>query len=451
MRRTALLILLLALPGLALAQPALLFRNATLVTMTEAGLLPGRDLLISDGRIRAIGAAGSIEAPEGATVVDASGQFLMPGLAEMHAHVPGPEPAGYADEVLLLFAAHGVTTIRGMLGHPAHLALRERILREELLAPRLFTSGPSLNGNSAPDPQTARALVRAQKVAGYDFLKLHPGLSRPVFDAIVATAREVRIPFAGHVSDDVGVPHALAAGQSAIDHLDGYLHALAEPRCLDGSIAPGFFGIGLADCADSARIPALVEATRLAGTWMAPTQVLIEQWALPPSEAELRKRPALRYLRPAVVEQWLQARSRFLGLQGLPAGHAARYIEIRRELLRQMHAAGVPILLASDAPQVFNVPGDSTLAELELYGEIGLTPLEALATGTALPASFFGQGREFGSIREGMAADLVLLEGNPAEDLGNLRRQSGVVLRGRWWPREALDARLRELARRNAR
>jgi imidazolonepropionase-like amidohydrolase len=401
---------------------------------------------VQDGRIARIAPAGGIEAPDGATVVDATGRFLLPGLAEMHAHVPGASPAGYAEDVLLLYLAHGQTTVRSMLGQPLHLELRGRIERGELPGPRIFTSGPSVNGSSAPDAATAARMVREQKAAGYDFIKLHPGLKREVFDAMVATANEVGIPFGGHVSADVGLTRALAARQSAIDHLDGYVEALADENCIDDEVPAGFFGIGRTDCADAARIPALVAATLQAGTWMAPTQILIEQWAKPPTDAGLRRRAAWRFVSPGMAAQWQQSRARFA--QASPA--AGRFVELRRELLRQLHAAGVPILLASDAPQVFNIPGDAALAELELYGEIGLSAQDALATGSVNVARFFGQQDRFGRLREGLEADILLLTADPRADLANARKIEGVMARGRWLPRAELDAMLDGVAARQA-
>lgn len=434
----------------AAAPPPVLFRHADVLTMTDAGLLGDRDVLVADRRIARIAPGGSLEAPEAAIVVDAAGRTLMPGLAEMHAHIPGPAQRQYAEDILLLYAAHGITTIRGMLGHPWHLELRAALAEGSVLGPRLYTSGPSLNGNSVPDAATAARTVREQRAAGYDFLKLHPGLGREVFAAIAATADEVGIAFEGHVSDDVGLRLALGARQRAIDHLDGYLQDLVAPECLDGRLAPGFFGVGLTDCYDPARLPDAVAATVAAGTWMAPTQVLLEQWVDPPDEAALRARPGVRYLPRPVVEQWLRSRASFLGLQGLTPGRAARFTGARRSLMAALHEAGVPFLLASDAPQVFNVPGDSTLAELALYAAIGMTNAEALATGTVNPARYFGAEEIFGTVREGLEADLVLLGGNPLEDLGATRRLEGVMLRGRWLARADLDARLEALAARMA-
>lgn len=430
--------------------PPVLFRNAQVVTMGEAGVLPAADVAVMDRRIVRIAPGGSLDAPEGAVVVDAAGRTLMPGLAEMHAHVPGPQVRQYAEDVLLLYAAHGITTIRGMLGHPWHLELRAALAEGRVLGPRLYTSGPSLNGNSAPDVATAVRLVREQKAAGYDFLKLHPGLTREVFDAIAATAREAGIAFEGHVSDDVGLMTALGAGQRAIDHLDGYMQVLVDPECLDGRLAPGFFGVGLTPCFQPDRLPAVVKATREAGAWMAPTQVLLERWVNPPTEAELRASVAARYLPATVIEQWLRSRAGFLGLQGLTPATARKFTDARRLLIGELHRAGVPFLLASDAPQVFNLPGDSALAELAVYVASGMSNAEALATATANPARFFGASGVFGKVEEGLEADLVLLAANPLEDIEAVRRIEGVMLRGRWLDRAELDARLAALAARVA-
>lgn len=449
-RFAAALTAVLATAAIADVPPPVLFREARVITMDERGVLDSADVLVRERRIARIAPGGSLEPPDGALVVDAAGRTLMPGLAEMHAHVPGPQARQYAEDVLLLYAAHGITTIRGMLGHPWHLELREAIADGRVLGPRLYTSGPSLNGNSVPDVATAERMVREQKAAGYDFLKLHPGLKREVFAAIVATAREAGIPFEGHVSDDVGVLAALAAKQRAIDHLDGYMQVLVRPECLDGRLAPGFFGVGLTPCFDESRIPAAVAATRAAGTWMAPTQVLLERWVNPPSEEALRAGAAARYLPAAVIEQWLRSRTGFLGLQGLTPELARSFVEARRKLIREMHRAGVPFLLASDAPQVFNVPGDSALAELAIYAESGMGNAGALATATVNPAVYFGAEDRFGRVREGLEADLVLLGADPLADIAAVRRIEGVMLRGRWLDRKALDERLEALARRVA-
>jgi imidazolonepropionase-like amidohydrolase len=370
----------------------------------------------------------------------------------MHAHVPPPESQrDVATDLLTLYVANRVTTIRGMLGAPWHIGLRSDIESGRVLGPRFLAGAPSLNGNSAPDVATATRLVKEFDAAGFDFLKLHPGLGRDVFDAIVAAAREGDIPFAGHVSEDVGIEHALAARQSAVDHLDGYLDALADPECRAGKPS-GFFGIGRVDCMNPAGIAALVAKTVKAGTWNVPTQSLLEKFADPPPTLDaLRAWPEMKYLAPATAVNWMNARRSFGGANPPTQEQLRKFIDLRRQLIRALHEAGAGLALGSDSPQVFNVPGFATHDELAAMVRAGLTPRAALEAATLGPARLFGKDSEFGRIAAGQAADFVLLDGNPLEDISNTRRIHSVMLRGRWLPREELDRMLRGVAERAAR
>src|SRR5690606_29989411 len=117
-------------------------------------------VVVRGERVESIGPAADTEVPAGARVIDGTGRYLVPGLAEMHAHVPPGDDPRYVEEVLFLYVANGVTTARGMLGERSHLELRERLERHEMLGPRLYTSGPSLNDNSIESPEDAARMVR---------------------------------------------------------------------------------------------------------------------------------------------------------------------------------------------------------------------------------------------------------------------------------------------------
>ena len=152
------------------------FTNVNVVTMEDESILQRQQVIIENQRIFSI----SPEAPypNGAKIIDGSGKYLVPGLAEMHAHIPTPQHGEeLIEETMFLYLAGGVTTIRGMLGHPRHLELRQQVETGDILGPVIYTSGPSINGNTAPDTETVSKMVREQKAAGYDFLKLHPGIS----------------------------------------------------------------------------------------------------------------------------------------------------------------------------------------------------------------------------------------------------------------------------------
>jgi dienelactone hydrolase/imidazolonepropionase-like amidohydrolase len=436
-----------AAPAPARPSDVTAFVDVNIIPMDRERVLEGQTVVISDGRIAEIGSVDELDVPDGAMVVNATGQYLMPGLSEMHAHIPPPQAGNEVIErTLYLYVAGGVTTIRGMLGNPAHLALRDQAAGNELVAPRIFTSGPSLNGNSAADPTVAASMVRDQATAGYDLLKLHPGLSRASFDAIASEAERVGITFAGHVSADVGLTRALEAGYASIDHLDGYTESLAGYGDGWTGAQVGFFGMNVAEDADMAGIPALAAATREAGVWNVPTQSLMENLASPEDPEVMARRPEMRYMPPATVAQWVEQKRSFTSAPGFTPERAERFVEVRRALIRELHAAGAGLLLGSDAPQWWNVPGFSVRRELEFLVAAGLTPYQALETGTRNPAIYFGEPDEWGTIEPGKAADLVLLSANPLDDIRNLWQQEGVMVRGRWMPQTELDRELEAIA-----
>lgn len=425
------------------------FVNANLLPMTGAGLLSGQTLLIKNGKIDAVGLAGDIEVPTGTRVIDAAGKYIMPGLAEMHAHIPVPQEGDDAlvRETLFLYLSRGVTTIRGMLGNPYHLELKEMIEQDSILSPRVFTSSPSLNGNTIPTPEDARRLVSQYQRDGYDFLKIHPGIPQDAFDEMVRTAREVGITFSGHVPTPVGIRHALDAQYASIDHLDGYLSGLAPREAwdrLDNDI--GFFGYNTVPYADKSEIAVLAQKTKDNGVWIVPTQSLFTRWFSPDDPAAMANEPEMKYMAPRTRYQWRQSKQNAIGNDNYKKEQWEKMIDLRQQLLRALHEAGVPLLLGSDAPQVFNVPGFSLEHEMNDMKDAGLSNEVILMSGTANPAKFFGQAGVFGTIQKGAAADLLLLNGNPMENLSNTWAQEGVMVRGHWMPKAEIDMQLAEIA-----
>ena len=437
--------LLLTWPLVALADdhvdPALVgslwLTNVKVVDVESGRILEARDVRIQDGRIAEIVETAPREPMEGVTSLDGNGGWLIPALAEMHAHVPSASQGNQRiQDVLSLFLAQGVTTIRGMLGEPAHLELRDRLAAGEIQGPRLFTSGPSFNGNTVSSPAQGAERVREQAEAGYDFLKIHPGLTREEFVAVAEAAQALDIPLAGHVSFETGLETALAYEQATIDHLDAYAEAMVPPGDALHGQSPQFFGLNLADGMDPAAARALAQKTAAAGVWQVPTQSLFETTTGPLSLEALGSRPGMDVLSNDLLSNWEGAVTNIRGQ--MTEAQRARFLDARRTLLVEMQRAGVGLLLGSDAPQIMNVPGYSTHQELVYLVEAGLTPLEALQTGTLNVARFFGES-DRGQVAPGMVADLVLLDANPLEDIGNTTRISGVFQGGDWLDRASLD------------
>ncbi|MGI9249094.1 MAG: amidohydrolase family protein, partial [Woeseiaceae bacterium] len=222
-RRWGLIVVALLGAGVSFADTTA-FVNVNVVPMSSETVIHAQTVVIEDGVVRVIGSVDEVRIPEGAKAIDGTDRFLLPGLAEMHAHVPRAT-SDNLDRYFSLFVANGVTTVRGMLGEPSHLALRQQLLDGEVFGPRLITSGPSLNGRTVSGAPDAREQVREQVAAGYDFVKIHPGLSADEFRALAETANELGIPFAGHVPVAAGIEMAMQHKMVAIDHLDGYFVA----------------------------------------------------------------------------------------------------------------------------------------------------------------------------------------------------------------------------------
>jgi len=421
------------------AASATAFINVNVVPMATETVLPAQTVLVEDGVITTIGNVDDVRIPEDALAVDGTDRFLMPGLAEMHAHVPTAN-SRQLDRFFTLFVANGVTSIRGMLGHPSHLDLRRDIFDGKVFGPRLATSGPSLNGRSVSGAADARRQVREQAAAGYDFVKVHPGLSAEEYSALAKTANDIEIPFAGHVPVAAGLDLALQLRMATIDHLDGYFVALLPPDSAESGGYGGFFDVMLAGELDIDGIDAVAAATATAGTWNVPTQTLIEQRLSETGIDELKSRPEMQYMPEETIERWAAATKALRSESGFDQEVAQLAITIRRSLILALHRAGARLLLGSDAPQVFNVPGFSAHRELDLLVAAGLTPFEALATGTTAAAEFLGTNT--GSVQVGKEADLILLDANPLQDIANSRRIHGVMLRGQWLSSRDLAERL---------
>ena len=421
------------------------FVDVHVVPMDRERVLENQTVLVDGDRITAVGPVADVDVPSGATRIAGRGRYLMPGITEMHGHLPNPNmPAEVTENVLFLYVANGVTTVRGMQGNASQLALRERIAAGEVVGPDLILGSPSLNGNRVESAEQAEALVREYHEAGFDLLKVHEGLTPEEYDAIAATANELGIPFAGHVTDHVGLFKALEAGQTTIDHLDNFIQALV-PEEDRPDAPPGLRGVdAILDRVDETRFETVIQATLDADASVVPTMVLWESGLFPiePSEVLLEQRSEVQYMPKEMVERWTEAVD--TRIADVEPATMQRFAELRRRILAELHEGGVRVLLGTDSPQIFSVPGFSIPREMALYVEVGMTPYEVIASGTRVVGEYFDA--DFGTVEVGRRADLVLVLGNPLEDIENVSKRAGVMVRGRWISSEDIEARLREIA-----
>jgi len=426
------------------------FVGANVLPMDREHVLERHTVVVRDGRIIEIAPDATARIPDDAQRIQAQGRYLLPGLTEMHGHVPDPNQAQYLDEVLFLYVSNGVTTVRNMSGHDGHIQLRERLARGDVLGPTLITASPWLGGDRAATPAAAESLVRRYQAAGFDLLKVGE-MSREAYAQMVETAQALDLPFAGHVPQAVGLVGALDARQTSIDHFDRYAEFLAADAAAVRD--PGFFGSGIIDHVDRARLDEAIKRTIAAGTWNVPTLSLVEHLASPEAPEAMARWPEMRYLPASVVEGWVKAKRDFQARADFQPAATRQLVALRHELLQRLHQAGAPIALGSDAPQFFNVPGFSIHHEMRMMVAAGLSPYQVLASGTREPARYFATPDAFGTIAPGRRADLLLLEANPLQDIANVQRRAGVMVAGRWLPEHEIQRRLAEIEtrRRSAR
>lgn len=407
-------------------------------------------VIVSGDRIVRLGPAADLAPPEEATVIDGRGKFLLPGLADMHAHIAPNE------NDLTLFVASGVTFVRNMHGQPFHLDFQRRIASGDLLGPMILTTGPITDGESPVFPgsaivasaEDAEREVESQRNAGYAAIKVYAGLQPEAYEAILLAARERGLPVYGHVPWRVGLRQALRQDQRSFEHMIDFLYALipaesparAEVIAANDRREANAMHVALWKAVTTERMEELAAEVAAADAWVCPTLVTMNRIAS--NEDEFKRHaedPKNALVHPMLRQSW----------QTRIASFSPEAVEARRRGLPMVHQAvsalrrsGVHILVGTDTPNPYVPPGVSVHDELGLLVEAGLSPYEALRAATADAAAFLGLEKEFGTIAEGLRADLLMVEGNPLDDVRSTSRIAGVMLRGRWYDAADLKARL---------
>ncbi|MDR9415913.1 MAG: amidohydrolase family protein [Gracilimonas sp.] len=412
------------------------FINVNVIPMDEERVLEDQTVVIEGDRIVDILSSEEFDIAPGSTIIDGTGKYLIPGLAEMHGHVPptnpGPNAPDYFDmeyvkNTLFLYISNGITTVRGMLGYEDQLSLKDSVNSGAYMGPNLYLAGPSFNGNTISSPEEARERAVQQKKEGWDLLKIHPGLSLEEYNAMVETANDVGITFGGHVPADVGVIHAIKSGQITIDHVDGYVAYLSE----------------FEDDEMEEKMDEVIQLTKENEVWIVPTMALWETIIGAADYEAMKQYDELKYIPKAVKQNYFNFADN--PQTGYTIGDPQEQAELRTRILGEMNEAGVKILMGTDAPQLFSVPGFSIHRELPYMKAAGMTNFEILESGTKLVGEYFSEWDDFGTIAEGQRADLILVNENPLEDLSAIQNHSGVMVQGKWYSREMIDERLAEI------
>ncbi len=453
----SLLVAISVLTPLARAQ-TLSVTHVTLIDVTNGRTQPDTTVTIYGNRITNV--APSTQAkPVAGQIVNASGQFLIPGLWDMHTHVFFDNTAADGTDLILpLFLANGITGVRDMGSElDAVLHARGEIAAHRLLGPRMIVSGPMLDGPKSEykasipiaTAEDGRKAVDMLQSHGVDFIKTQSGIPREAYFAIADESKKKGIEFEGHVPDSIRAAEAVAAGQRTFEHLIGIFEASSpdEDKYLTGQKSPGAF---LATF-DSKREAAIIQLLSKNHIWQCPTLFWERgQWLV--DAIDYSKDPDLALAAHTwVTKLWPASQKSILkSLDKDPLPVREKFVDHELDIVRKLNAAHVPFLAGTDTPAGVDViPGISLHLELQRFVAAGFTPLEALQTATLNPAKFYNKLADYGPIQKGRIADLVLLEANPIEDIGNSRKISGVIADGRYLSQpdlHRLRAKLKQLA-----
>lgn len=414
--------------------------DVTVVDVEKGALIPNQTVLIMNDRVDKIGLQGEMPIPSDAQVVNGHGLYLIPGLVDAHVHYFDAPITG---RVLI---ANGVLLVRDM-GMPNEyiLPLRDELNQGKILGPKMIATGYILDGDppmipqismGIKTPEEAKMAVRKQADAGVDMIKVYSILEKDVFLAILAEADACGLKVVGHVPESIYIEDAAAAGLDSAEHWFGFEKIIA--RLLGEPVRLTFSGMSSQmhyfdhlDEVDPAMLEKVYQNLRESGLTVVPTVVTFKNF---PSQHTLEAANILHgeYITSELFNIW---RSQWSGQSNIPESIWQNWAR----MVAGMHRSGIPLMVGTDLMVPGIVPGFAVHDEMDIWQEAGIPPVEILRSATLIPANFMGLGDRLGSIREGKTASMILLRGNPLQDIRNAQQIEGVFLRGVYYDREALD------------
>ena len=435
------------------------FVGVSVIPMDRERVLANQTVVVRNGVIAEIGDAKKVKIPKDAVRVDGTGKYLIPGFVDMHTHLLSDDdlPDKYAEDELKIMVANGVTTCRFMIGTPEQLVLRARSARNEIIAPTIWSASPHLTGREQGNdfvvntPEEAREAVRKSKAAGYDFIKITTYIKAEVYEAAVDEAAKQNIRVVGHAdSRFVGVERAWKAKQQ-IEHLDGYMEMLLRDDApMKGSVSDVYIytldNWKSLDYIDESKIAEVAKKTVASNPFVDPTQHFMKNtFGLARSEESIRAQPDFRFYPKRIQDRYIDFQKR-TRLNQIPLETRARWVGYRDKMIKSIFDAGGKIMTGSDTAEFLWLYGFTIHRELKALKDAGLSHYAVLEAGTRNPHEYLGSISKSGTIEKGKAADLVLLNANPLENISATENRAGVVLRGKWFTQAEMNGWLDEIA-----
>jgi imidazolonepropionase-like amidohydrolase len=422
------------------------FTDVNIISVRDGRVLRNRTVLVRDGKIEKILPSDNGKIGKEYTRIKSSGKYLMPGLADMHVYINN-------EYDMLLMLANGVTTARNMWGisymvsfisSPDQKKLRDQVNEGDLIGPTIYTAGQIVDGTPAAsafmtvvknEREAARA-VKRQKDKGYDFIKIYDNLSVDLFNVVIKTAEEVEISVVGHVPNKVGLENALEAQMDSVEHLTGFID---YDSCT--YIIP-FKKIGY-----------YARMAKQNYVYICPTLTLAQRRYTHKRDESIKGITEMKYVDLGTRISWWQTHNSIIDelrekYADFDKGtYRDKTTGLMKSLTKNLYSRGVKLLIGSNSGTPYTVPGFSLIDELNNFVSIGISPAETVKTATYRAALFLNKEKEFGDIKPGMRADLILLDGNPLENINNIKKRAGVMSRGLWISKENIQGILNGLDR----
>jgi imidazolonepropionase-like amidohydrolase len=401
--------------------PTLAITGATLIDGTGAAPVEDAAVVIHKGRIVAAGPRAKVKIPHGAQIVDAQGKTILPGLWDMHAHFEQVEWGP-------IYLAAGVTTVRDCGNELEFItAVRDAIAQGRGLGPRLLLagvvdgSGPMAIGVERVDtPEQARLWTNRYHAAGFQQMKIYSSVTLENLKAVADEAHHLGMTVTGHVPQGLTAYQTVPAGEDQINHIS-YIADIMQPPLPDNATRAERRNAAANLDVDSAEAKKALTFLKDHHTVVDPTIALFELFTATTAKPPASFEPGINKI-PQVLAQQLTD----VGPPNENSEVGEKIFQKSIAIVGALHRSGVPIMAGTDQA----VPGQSLHREIELYVQAGFTPMEAIQAATLVPARVLGLEKETGTVEKGKRADLILINGNPLEDIHNTRNVEYVITNG---------------------
>jgi imidazolonepropionase-like amidohydrolase len=395
--------------------------GGTLIDGTGAAPVADAVVVIHEGRIVAVGARSAVKIPKGASVVDARGKTILPGLWDMHAHFEQVEWGP-------IYLAAGVTTVRDCGNEFEFItAVRDAIAQGHGLGPRLLLAGivdgtGTLNvGVQRVDtPEQARQWTNRYHAAGFQQMKIYSSVKLDELKIVADEAHHLGMTVTGHVPEGLNAYQAIEAGQDQINHI-GYIADIMRAPLPEGASRLDRLKASASVDLESPEAQKALSFLKAHHTVVDPTLALSESFTATTAKPPASFEPGVNKVAPELAEQLTDV--------GPPTERSEileKTFEKELAIVGALHRAAIPVVAGTDQ----TVPGHSLHREIELYVQAGFTPMEAIQAATIVPARAMGLEKELGTVEKGKRADLILIDGNPLADIRDTRNLEYVITNG---------------------